>query len=122
MGGGNLSMVLHPTQGEVTTLLVASCRGDRDKFRPGELIGSNICLTFFFFTYQLPGKNSKESYSLSYFYLATLIEFSMVFQDLGPLSRISSNAQNPGQPSLHRDSVGFAKIKKKLITAVWKLE
>ena len=67
---------------------------------------------FFFFTYQLPGKKSKESYSFSYFYLATLIEFSMVFQDLGPLSRISSNAQNPGQPSLHRDSVGFAKIKK----------
>lgn len=112
-GGGNLSMVLHPTQGGVATLLVASCRGDRDKFRPGELIGSNICLTFFFFfTYQLTGKNSKESYSFSYFYLATLIEFSMVFQDLGPLSRISSNAQNPGQPSLHRDSVGFAKIKK----------
>ena len=48
-GGGNLSMVLHPTQGGVATLLVASCHGDRDKFRLGELIGSNICLTFFFF-------------------------------------------------------------------------
>lgn len=42
-------MVLHPTQGGVATLLVASCHGDRDKFRLGELIGSNICLTFFFF-------------------------------------------------------------------------
>lgn len=43
----------------------------------------------------------------------------MVFQDLGPLSRISSNAQNPGQPSLHRDSVGFAKIKNLPLFGNW---
>lgn len=113
--GGNLSMVLHPTQGGVATLLVASCRGDRDKFRPGELIGSNICLTFFFFffTYQLPGKNSKESYSFSYFYLATLIEFSMVFQDF--FERSKPWATQPAQ------RLGWF-CKNKKFTAVWKLE
>lgn len=106
MGGGNLSMILHPTQGGVATLLVASCRGDRDKFRPGELIGSNICLTFFFFlpiNYQV--KTLKRVIHLVIFILQLLSNFPWY-------SRISSNAQNPGQPSLHRDSVGFAKINK----------
>lgn len=74
--GGNLSMVLHPTQGGVATLLVASCRGDRDKFRPGELIGSNICLTFFFFlpiNYQV--KTLKRVIHLVIFILQLLSSF-----------------------------------------------
>lgn len=74
--GGNLSMVLHPTQGGVATLLVASCRGDRDEFRPGELIGSNICLTFFFFlsiNYQV--KTLKRVIHLVIFILQLLSSF-----------------------------------------------
>ena len=38
--GGNPAMDKHPIQGGVAILLVASCYGDRDKFRPDGPLGS----------------------------------------------------------------------------------
>ena len=40
IAGGNPSMDLHPIQGGVAILLVASCYGNRDKLRPDGPLGS----------------------------------------------------------------------------------
>ena len=44
--GGNPAMDLHPIQGGVEILLVASCYGNRDKIRLGGPLGSCVDFTF----------------------------------------------------------------------------
>ena len=54
--GDNPSMDLHPIQGGVEILLVASCYRNRDKLRPDEPLGMYADLTFTYFitcTWQL---------------------------------------------------------------------
>ena len=47
--GGNPAMDWHPIHGEVEILLVASCHGNWDKFRPDGPLGSYADFTLFFF-------------------------------------------------------------------------
>ena len=49
--GGNPAMDLHPIQGGVEILLVASCHENRDKLRPDGPLGSYADFTLFLPSY-----------------------------------------------------------------------
>ena len=54
--GRNTEMDLHPIQGGVEILLVASCYRNRDKLQPGGPLGSYADLTFTFTMYSQTAK------------------------------------------------------------------
>lgn len=114
--GGNLAMILHPTQGGVATLLVASCHGDRDKFRLGELIGSNICFTLFFFLFFLPinyqVKTLKRVSHLVIFILQLLSSFPWYSKTYDPFPGFPRTLKTLGNPACTETRLVLQKRKK----------